>query len=131
LDDLHQRVRASPLLPFDGPDALFYLELRELIQETVDAARDGTDRRTFITTDLRQGLSSYPQVAASKLLQRPLESARRLKTLLASWNNPGTLQLHPKVHALVEMVKAIATEEVDKVRAGRGGGSRRCWSSTS
>lgn len=131
LDDLHHRVRASPLLPFDGPDALFYLELRELIQVTVDLARDGSDRRTFITTDLRQGLSSYPQVAASRLLQRPLESAKRPKTLLASWNSPRTLRLHPKANALVEMVKAIAAEEVDKVRAGRGRGSRRCWSSTS
>ncbi len=120
LDDLHQRVQRASLLPFDGPDALFYLELRELIQETVEQAREGTDRRTFITTDLRQGLSSYPQVEASKLLQRPLESAKRLKTLLRSWNSPRTLRLHPKVRALVDVVSAIATEEVNKVRSGTG-----------
>jgi superfamily II DNA or RNA helicase len=54
LDDLSELVRRSPLLPFDGPDALFYLELRELIQETVEQAREGVDRPTFITTDLRQ-----------------------------------------------------------------------------
>jgi len=120
LDDLHQRVHRAPLLPFDGPDALFYLELRELIQETVEQAREGTDKRTFITTDLRQGLSSYPQVQASKLLQRNLESAKRLKTLLRSWNNPRSLRLHPKVRALVDVISAIATEEVNKVRADTG-----------
>jgi superfamily II DNA or RNA helicase len=120
LDDLHERVRLAPLLPFDGPDALFYLELRELIQETVEQAREGVDRRTFITTDLRQGLSSYPQVAASALLQRNLESARRLRGLLSKWNSPRSRRLHPKVRALVDVVRAIALAEVDKVRGGRG-----------
>jgi SNF2 family DNA or RNA helicase len=120
LDDLHERVRLAPLLPFDGPDALFYLELRELIQETVEQAREGVDRRTFITTDLRQGLSSYPQVAASALLQRNLESARRLRGLLGKWNSPKSRRLHPKVRALVDVVRAIALAEVDKVRGGRG-----------
>lgn len=120
LDDLHRRVQRAPLLPFDGPDALFYLELRELIQETVEQAREGIDRRTFITTDLRQGLSSYPQVAASKLLQRNLDSAKRLRTLLKSWNNPKSLRLHPKVRALVDLITAIAVEEVNKVRADAG-----------
>jgi hypothetical protein len=42
-DDLHHQVQRAPLLPFDGPDALFYLELRELIQETVEQAREGID----------------------------------------------------------------------------------------
>jgi hypothetical protein len=120
LEDLHERVRRAPLLPFDGPDALFYLELRELIQETVEQAREGIDRRTFITTDLRQGLSSYPQVEASKLLQRNLESARRLRTLLKGWNKRRSLRLHPKVRALVDVVSAIAVAEVNKVRAGQG-----------
>lgn len=120
LDDLHESVRRAPLLPFDGPDALFYLELRELIQETVEQAREGVDRRTFITTDLRQGLSSYPQIAASTLLKRNLESAKRLTTLLKSWNNPRTKRLHPKVRALVEVILAIALSEVEKVRSGKG-----------
>jgi ERCC4-related helicase len=120
LDDLHERVRRAPLLPFDGPDALFYLELRELIQETVEQAREGTDRRTFIPTDLRQGLSSYPQVAASALLQRDLESARRLRDLLGKWNSPQSQRLHPKVRALVDLVRAVAVAEVDKVRRCRG-----------
>lgn len=120
LDDLHERVRLAPLLPFDGPDALFYLELRELIQETVEQAREGVDRRTFITTDLRQGLSSYPQIEHSALLQRNLESARRLRTLLGKWNSTKSRRLHPKVRALVDVVRAIALAEVDKVRSGRG-----------
>lgn len=120
LDDLHERVRRAPLLPFDGPDALFYLELRELIQETVEQAREGTDRRTFVTTDLRQGLSSYKQVEASALLARELDSARRLRALMGKWNSPSSLRLHPKVRALVDVVRGIAQAEVDKVREGRG-----------
>lgn len=120
LDDLHERVRLAPLLPFDGPDALFYLELRELIQETVELDRKGIDRRTFITTDLRQGLSSYPQIEHSALLQRNLDSARRLRALLGKWNSTKSRRLHPKVRALVDVVRAIALAEVDKVRSGRG-----------
>jgi hypothetical protein len=125
LDDLHERVRRSPLLPFDGPDALFYLELRGLIQETVEQAREGGNHRTFISTDLRQGLSSYRQIAKSALLQRGLESARRLRKLLKQWNDPASQRLHPKVQALVDVVKAITRDEVDKVRTAylsRGGG---------
>ena len=121
LDDLHERVRRAPLLAFDGPDALFYLELRELIQETVEQTREGRDSRTFISTDLRQGLSSYPQIAASALLRRNLESARRLTTLLERWNSARSKRLHPKVRALVEVIHAIALTEVDKVRSGKGG----------
>ena len=122
LDDLHERVRLAPLLPFDGPDALFYLELRGLIQETVEQSRQGTDHRTFIPTDLRQGLSSYPQVAASSLLRRNLESARGLRDLLGKWNSPRSRRLHPKVRALVDLIRGIALCEVDKVRR-----DRRAW----
>jgi hypothetical protein len=120
LDDLYEFVRRSPLLTFDGPDALFYLELRELIQETVEQAREGVNHRTFITTDLRQGLSSYPQIAASQLLKRNLEGAKPITTLLKSWNNPRSKRLHPKVRALVKVIQAIALAEVEKVRSGKG-----------
>lgn len=120
LDDLHDRVRRAPLLPFDGPDALFYLELRGLIQETVEQAREGVDHRTFISTDLRQGLSSYPQIRESALLRRDLESARRLRALLKKWTDPTSQRLHPKVRALVDLVRVITLAEVEKVRAGRG-----------
>lgn len=119
LDDLHERVRRAALLAFDGPDALFYLELRELIQETVEQAREGVDHRTFIATDLRQGLSSYPQIAASALLKRNLESAKRMTTLLKSWNNPKSKRLHPKVRALVEVIQTIALAEIEKVESGK------------
>jgi hypothetical protein len=117
LDDLHRKLKAAPLLPFEGPDALFYLELRELIDETIEQARAGTDRRTFVTTDLRQGLSSYPQIAQSALLKRNLESARRLKRLVDSWSSKKTLKLHPKVEALADLVESIALTEIEKVRA--------------
>jgi len=118
LDDLHDRIRRAALLPFDGPDALFYLELRGLIQETVEQAREGTGRRTFISTDLRQGLSSYRQIAASKLLdtRKDQAGAQRLAAMLKEWNSPTSLRLHPKVRALVELVQTIAQVEVDKVR---------------
>jgi hypothetical protein len=116
LEDLRRILAQSPLLPFDGADALFYLELRELIEETSEQARMGTDTRTFITTDLRQGLSSYPQVECSKLLSRDLESARRLKKLVHGWNTSRERRLHPKVQALADVVAAIATEEVQKVK---------------
>ena len=119
LDDLHEFIRRDPLLAFDGADALFYLELRELIQETVEQSQERIDRRTFITTDLRQGLSSYPQIAASALLKRNLESAKRIATLLKSWNNPKSKRLHPKVRALVEIIHAIVLSEIEKVKAGK------------
>src|SRR5207253_609046 len=82
-------------------------------------AREGVDHRTFISTDLRQGLSSYPQIAASALLRRDLESAGRLRDLLSKWNRPTTRRLHPKVRALVDLVRVITLDEIEKVRAGR------------
>jgi SNF2 domain-containing protein len=104
LDDLRRTVKEASLLPFEGPDALFYLELRELIDETIEKAREGADHRTFVTTDLRQGLSSYPQLAKSALLNRDLESARRLKRLVNAWSNGNPVKLHPKVEALADLV---------------------------
>lgn len=115
LEDLRQLLARSALLPFDGADALFYLELRELIEQTIEQAREGTDTRTFITTDLRQGLSSYPQVEYSALLGRDLESARRLKKLVHSWNEGKEPRVHPKVQALSDVVAAIAHAEIEKV----------------
>jgi Helicase conserved C-terminal domain len=109
-------VKEAALLPFEGPDALFYLQLRELIDETDEVARDGDGHRTFVTMDLRQGLSSYPQLASSKLLTHDLASAKRLKGLVDAWTNAETLRLHPKVEALVDLVEAIALAEIDKVR---------------
>jgi SNF2 family DNA or RNA helicase len=115
-DDLRRVVKVAPLLPFEGPDALFYLQLRELIDEKEKQARDGNGHRTFVTMDLRQGLSSYPQIASSKLLTHDLGSAKRLKGLVDAWSKPETLRLHPKVEALADLVEAIALAEIDKVR---------------
>lgn len=115
-DDLRRVVKGAPLLPFDGPDALFYLQLRELIDETDEMARDGNGHRTFVTMDLRQGLSSYPQLASSKLLMHDLASAKRLKGLVDAWTKAETLRLHPKVEALADLVEAIALFEIDKVQ---------------
>jgi hypothetical protein len=113
-ENLQQRVGRSPLIPFEGDHTLFYLELRALIQEVTDRARDGKMARTFIPIDLRQGLSSYRQIAASDLLNRDLESALRLRKLVERWNKEG--KLHPKVATLAEVVRAIVEEEIRKVR---------------
>ena len=116
LEDLHKKLRDSPLLPFEGADALFYLELREVIEDTIQQAREGTDHRTFITTDLRQGLSSYPQILKSALFDRDLESARCLKRLVKSWTIGKRQRLHPKVQALGDIVAQTAVYEIEKVR---------------
>jgi SNF2 family DNA or RNA helicase len=112
-ENLQQRVKRSPLIPFEGEHTLFYLELRELIQEVTERARDGETTRTFIPTDLRQGLSSYRQIAASELLNRNLESASRLRGLVERWNKEG--KLHPKVAALADVVRGIVEAEIRKV----------------
>lgn len=116
-DDLKHRVQQSPLIPFEGEHALFYLELRELIQEVGERARSGDGFRTFIPTDLRQGLSSYPQIATAALLTRDLESARVIRSLVERWNRDR--KLHPKVAALVEVVGVIVEAEIEKVIRGR------------
>ncbi len=115
-DDLRRVVKEAPLLPFEGPDALFYLQLRELIDEKDEQARDGNGHRTFVTMDLRQGLSSYPQLASSKLLTHDLASAKRIKALVDAWTEPETLRLHPKVEALADLVETIASAEIQKVQ---------------
>ena len=116
LDDLRARIKQAPLLPFDGPDALFYLTLRELIDETLEQSRSGEGKQTFITTDLRQGLSSYPQILESSLLKRNLESAHRLQHLLKAWNQPVKGRFHPKVASLADIVSNITASEIEKVR---------------
>ena len=113
-EDLQQRLLKSSLVPFEGEHTLYYLELRELIQEVTDRAADGDTKRTFIPTDLRQGLSSYRQIAASDLLNRDLDSARRLRALVDRWNKDG--KLHPKVAALVAVVRGILEAEIRRVR---------------
>lgn len=117
-ENLQHRVRRSPLIPFEGEHTLFYLELRELIQEVTERARDGETKRTFIPTDLRQGLSSYRQIAASDLLNRDLESAARLRGLVERWNKDG--KLHPKVAALGEVVRRIVETEIRRVHETPG-----------
>lgn len=112
-ENLQHRVKRSPLIPFEGEHTLFYLELRDLIQEVTDRARDGEATRTFIPTDLRQGLSSYRQIAASELLNRDHESANRLRRLVERWNQDR--KLHPKVAALADVVRGIVEAEIFKV----------------
>lgn len=68
-------------------------------------------------TPTSQGLSSYPQLAQSALLNRNLESARRLKRLVDSWSKGKHRKLHPKVEALADLIEAIALTEIEKLRA--------------
>ena len=117
-DDLQQRVRRSPLIPFEGEHTLFYLELRELIAADLDRRREGDKSRTFIPMELSQGLSSYRQIAGSTLLQNDgNEHATRLRSLVTRWNRDG--KLHPKVSALRDVIRDIASAETRKVAANR------------
>ena len=113
-EDLQLRVRNSPLIPFEGEHALFYLELRELIQAGEDRAHRGETSRTFIPTELCEGLSSYPQIAGSKSHIWDLEEAGRLRELVEDLNKNG--KLHPKVAALKEIVRGIVEREIQKVK---------------
>ncbi len=112
-DNLHELIQRSPLIPFDGEHALFYLELRDLLQDVTERARDNQTSRTFIATHLRQGLSSYRQIATSPLLDRNLDSAIRFKQLVHGWDRTG--RLHPKVAALAEVLGQIVEAEIRKV----------------
>ena len=115
-DDLQQRIRRSPLIPFEGDHTLFYLELRDLIAADLERRREGDKSRTFIPMELSQGLSSYRQIAGSKLLQDDrIEHATRLKALVERWNRDG--RLHPKVAALRAIVRDVAVAEMYKVSA--------------
>ncbi len=125
-DDLKTLCARLPLIPFHGPDALFYLQLRELIQEVIErSCPEENARRTFVAMDLQQGLSSYPQLLApagagkpKRLLERSSKQARRLRRLLTEWNKKnGHRRLHPKVSALVQVVRAIAEAEIQRVES--------------
>lgn len=118
-DDLKATCSKEPLIPFAGSDALFYLHLRELIQELIEH-RDNIDKHgVFVAMDLQQGLSSYPQLLAHsederpRLLDHDSEQAKDLRNLLYEWDKKG--KLHPKVVALVETVKAIVEHEINQV----------------
>jgi hypothetical protein len=119
--DLKDLCARLPLIPFTGPDVLFYLQLRELIQEVIEQSRPETNaRRTFVAMDLQQGLSSYPQLLTpagagkpKRLLQRSSEQARSLRRLLNRWHNDH--RLHPKVAALVNVVVGIVEKEIERV----------------
>lgn len=113
-DDLKALSAVLPLISFTGPDALFYLELRTLIQEVIENKQTNADQSsTFVAMDLQQGLSSYPQLLASSLLKNVGERAQFLRYLLNGWETQG--RLHPKVHALVEIVGAIVKYETEHI----------------
>jgi SNF2 family DNA or RNA helicase len=121
-DKLEDLCRQASLIPFSGRDVLFYLQLRELIQETVEHSKKGGSGRTFVAMDLQQGLSSYPQLLAKsnrdhtrRLLERSLPTAQRLRRMLEQWDKQG--KLHPKVQALTEVVNLIVEEEITRVES--------------
>ena len=121
-DNLQDLCLRSSLIPFSGRDVLFYLQLRELIQETVDHKRKDGLSRTFVAMDLQQGLSSYPQLLAKskrghtkRLLERSLPTAQRLRRMLKQWDQQG--KLHPKVQTLTEVVNLIVDAEIARVES--------------
>lgn len=123
-DDLKRQCAELPLIPFAGPHALAYLELRTLMQELTEQAQpENESRGTFIAMDLQQGLSSYQQLLAKadknkarRLLERDTERARRLRQLLEGWIATDNVDLlHPKIQALGGVVRAIIRQEVARL----------------
>lgn len=124
-DDLKRLCAELPLIPFGGPHALAYLELRTLMQEINEqSSSEGEPSGTFVSMDLQQGLSSYQQLLAKsdkdkpkRLLERDdLERAGRLRQLLESWTKADNTDLdHPKVQALGHVVHAIVLQEIDRL----------------
>ena len=118
-DDLKAICSAEPLIPFTGPDTLFYLQLREVVQEVIEQRQNKGERGVFVSMDLQQGLSSYPQLLAHsddgrlRLLDCNSEAAKELRSLLFEWSQKG--RLHPKAKALVEIVKIIFKDEISRV----------------
>lgn len=114
-DDLKALTSQLPLIPFTGPDALFYLELRTLVQEMIEQRNTDQDsQNTFVAMDLQQGLSSYRQLLSSALLKHKAERAQYLRALLEAWDSSG--RLHPKVGALVEVVTEIFRYEIERLK---------------
>lgn len=116
LDDLKPIVKDSPLIPLEGEHAFVYLSLRDLVDDASDAAReDESQKRTFISGDLRQALSSYSQLRESALLSKGL---RRAPDVISKLDKLDAAKLrHPKVDALCRMVDAILCQEIELVRA--------------
>lgn len=117
--DLKSLCAQLRLISFTGPDALFYLELRTLIQEVIEQRySDENVHSTFVAMDLQQGLSSYQQLLRSSLLKHTGERAQHLRDLLNEWDESE--RLHPKVRALVESVSAIVKYEIERVEQKPG-----------
>jgi SNF2 family DNA or RNA helicase len=116
-DDLKAVCSNHSLIPFMGPDALFYFQFREIIQEIIDSKHKGKeDRGAFVAMDLQQGLSSYPQVIASQiLLANSSELSIELSNLLKHWDD--NKRFHPKVNALLEIVRLIIALEIKRVES--------------
>ena len=116
LDDLEALVRNSNLIPFEGPDALFYLELRELIPETLDAAREGIGHRTFISADLPAG----PVFVSSDTGFKSL-AAGRPQRVRAVAPAPATMEDRRDAPTASQgpcsvMSSGLALDEIEKVR---------------
>ena len=118
LVDFRGLVRSSPLIPLRGTDAWVYMNVRDLIDDTVSKEAE-TKKPTFVAGDLRQCLSSYEQLRASALVsERPdLPRAAEVAALLDRVTASG--HLHPKAAALCGIVDRLLAHELDEIRAGR------------
>jgi hypothetical protein len=97
LDDLRRTIQGCSLAPLRRTRCPVLSGTSRTHRRNNRKGPEGSDHRTFVTTDLRQGLSSYPQLARSALLSRNLDSAKRLKRLVNAWNSGKSMKLHPKV----------------------------------
>lgn len=118
-DNIKQICKKNPLIPFESHHALFYLELRELIQEASEKSKDD-EKRSFIAMDLCQGLSSYPQIIKSSILVNSKSSrAKDFLKLISKWDKKSKGDsnfLHPKVVALRDIITYIIHLEMEKIR---------------
>lgn len=115
LDNLKPIVGKSPLIPLEGDHAFLYLTLRDLIDDATKAAREQEGQKpTFVSGDLRQGLSSYSQLKASALLTKKLDRAGDIKTALERFERSKIR--HPKVQALCTLVDNILEREIELLR---------------
>ena len=73
--------------------------------------------RTFVTTDLRQGLSFVSADCSVCAPETQPGKCATAETPCGSRSNGKSFKLHPKVEALADLAESIALTEIEKVRA--------------
>ncbi|WP_153818479.1 DEAD/DEAH box helicase [Polyangium spumosum] len=119
LDDMRPVVQESPLIPLEGEDTWVYLHLRDVLVDAQQAANKGEEARSFVAGDLRQCLSSYEQLEASRVLNKE-RLPRAVETRAALERLRSTGHVHPKIAALRSVVGGILDRQIERVRSKPG-----------